>query len=133
MVAGNYEPSFKDRLQPSLHRQTSITQNILIQKVDTTQSGIETNPDSTSYRPSTTTTNLIIWILAMKSGRRQPHPSSSSSQRMVMITNNVHHCTLLLLIGKEASSYPAATKNVFSTRCWILALIDVHVIAMHIL
>ena len=32
MVAGNYAPSFKDHLQPSLHRQTSITQNILIQK-----------------------------------------------------------------------------------------------------
>ena len=51
-----------------------------------------------------------------------------------MIANNGHHCMLLLLLEKEASSYSAAIMNrmLILALQWILALVDLHVIALHI-
>ena len=50
-----------------------------------------------------------------------------------MIANKRHHCILLLLFGGKTSSQSAAAADVLNM-CglqWTLALIVVHVIAMH--
>ena len=75
---------------------------------------------------------------------QQPSPSPrlllsrpsplSSSQRMIYDCQQHASLHIVVIVWKEGSSHSAATTNVLSIRAlkWTLALIVVHVIAMHI-
>ena len=74
-------------------------------------------------------------INQVRNSAHQPRSaSSSSSQRINMIANNGHHCVLLLLFWGRSEHRSAAATDVLNMYAleWILALIDRHVIGMHI-